>query len=147
MAEEKKLLDPKQELFLENYLNPKNSNFGNALKSALAAGYSQEYSENITSLMPDWLSESIGNIDVLKKAEKRLNETLDLEVKEGDKVDSNLLRIVIDVAKFVAERIGKNKYSTKQEVEHSGEIEHEVKLNEETAKILEEFIAYRKTKI
>ena len=48
-------LSPRQIEFLRLYNDPKSETFGNALQSALKAGYSQEYAENITSLFPDWL--------------------------------------------------------------------------------------------
>lgn len=145
MAEEIKEnpLDPKQVEFLKHYLNPKDECFGNAYKSGIKSGYEESYAENIMSLMPKWLSENIEDLRVLKKAEKRLNETLDLETKNGDKIDSNLLRIVVDVAKFIAERLGKNKYSTKTELEHSGSIDQNIKADD---KIIDEFYLWRKQK-
>jgi len=35
-------LNPQQKQFLENYLNPESETWGNALQSALKAGYKQE---------------------------------------------------------------------------------------------------------
>lgn len=49
------LLTPQQELFLAEYTNPKSDNFGNAVQSALKAGYTENYANNITGLMPEWL--------------------------------------------------------------------------------------------
>ena len=55
---------------------------------------------------------------MLKKAEKVLNKTLEYEpVDENGKIDSNLLGKQTDVAKFVAERLGKKVYSQKTEIE------------------------------
>ncbi len=54
------IITPKQKLFMEYYLNPNSQHFGNAYKSALACGYSDEYAQNITSLKPQWLSDYIG---------------------------------------------------------------------------------------
>jgi hypothetical protein len=99
------VLDPRQSLFYNYYFNPKEETFSNALQSALKAGYAQEYAENITALMPTWLSEAIGERSMLHKAEKNLNEMLDL-----DGEDPNKLRVKADITKFVAERIGKKKY-------------------------------------
>lgn len=70
--------DPRQALFLASYLDPKSITFSNALQSALQAGYSQEYAENLTHKMPAWLSEAVGNHAMLAKAERNLNEILDL---------------------------------------------------------------------
>jgi hypothetical protein len=52
--------NPQQVIFTRAYADPKSPTFGNALKSGLEAGYSESYSENITHLSPDWLSEFIG---------------------------------------------------------------------------------------
>ena len=119
-----RILTPQQELFLASYTNPKSDTFSNALQSALKAGYSQEYSENITHSMPEWLSENIGSMTLLSKAERALNKTLeeDYEIdeitKEGvtlRKRDPALAKIKQDSAKFIASTVGKKKYSTKGE--------------------------------
>lgn len=113
-------LTPQQELFLSLYTNPKSETFSNALQSALKAGYSQEYSENITYQLPDWLSENIGDLKRLRKAEKVLDKTLELEaVTDDGKVDNALLKTQTDVAKFVANTMGRIKYHSKGE--ESGE--------------------------
>jgi hypothetical protein len=77
--------DPRQELFLKEYLNPQSPLWGNALQSALKAGYSQEYSESITSLMPDWLSERLGKSKLVQKAEKNLEMALDGVLDDPEK--------------------------------------------------------------
>lgn len=110
--------DPRQAEFLANYLNPKSPTFANALQSGLKAGFSQEYSENITHLMPDWLSDAIGDLKRLHKAEKVLEEMLELDSSEPSYV-----KVKQDTAKFVAERLGKQKYSTKTENEQTGTIQ------------------------
>lgn len=70
--------DPRQQLFLAFYLDPKSKTFSNALQSGLRAGFSQEYSEVIMSKMPDWLSEKVGNSSMLLKAERNIEEVLEL---------------------------------------------------------------------
>jgi len=110
MAEE---LTPKQIEFLRNYNDPKSETFSNALQSALKAGYSQEYSENIMSLFPNWLSENIGRRKrMLLKAEKRL-ETL---------IDSEDERVSADVSKHITKTLGRDDYAEKQIQEHKGKI-------------------------
>ena len=110
-------LTPQQELFLSYYTNPKSETFSNALQSALKAGYSQEYSENITHQMPSWLAENLGDMKMLAKAEKVLNRTLEFEpVDEEGRLDNTLLKTQTDVAKFVAETVGKTKYSKRSEI-------------------------------
>lgn len=101
-------LNPKQIAFLTNYNDPKSETFGNALQSALKAGYSQDYADNIMALMPNWLSENIGRRKrMLQKAELRLETALDSEDE----------RLAVDVAKFVAKTQGKNEgYSERTEL-------------------------------
>lgn len=116
MAKER-LLTPQQELFLAEYTNPKSANFGNAYQSALKAGYSKEYSENITSELPDWLSENLGDMKRLRKAEKNLEEVQSLSVvDEKGKVDVAVATVRTKVDMFVAERLGKHKYSVRNEL-------------------------------
>jgi len=121
MEARERLLTPQQELFLERYTNPKSPTFANALRSALEAKYSQEYAESITHQMPDWLAENLGDLKLLRKAERVLNKTLDFEpVDEQGKLDNGLLAIQNKTAQFVAETIGKNKgYTKKVEQEHT----------------------------
>lgn len=111
--------DPRQAEFLINYLDPKSETFSNALQSAIKAGYSQEYGENIMSLMPDWLSESIADSELLKLAEKRLKQLLNFEpVDEEGKIDNSLLANQMKAINLVAKGIGKAKYS--ERVEQTG---------------------------
>lgn len=65
-------LTPQQTIFTRSYTDPKSPTFGNASKSGLEAGYSKSYSENITHLSPDWLSEFIGKTGVLDQAGENL---------------------------------------------------------------------------
>lgn len=83
-TDKKEVLDPRQAMFLSRYLDPKSDTFSNALQSALAAGYAPEYAQSITAQMPSWLSESISeNISKqyrISRAEKHLDEVLDLPI-------------------------------------------------------------------
>jgi hypothetical protein len=106
-------VDPRQALFLKNYLDPKSETFSNALQSGLRAGYSQEYSETLTAQMPDWLSESLGSEKMLKKAERNLDTILDLPLQDGE---GRTDKTVADVSKFVAGRLGKKRWSEQSEV-------------------------------
>jgi hypothetical protein len=114
-----RLLTPQQELFLALYTNPKSDTFSNALQSALKAGYAQEYAESITCKMPEWLSENLGDMRRLRKAEKNLEEVQNLPIiDEEGKVDVNLIdkRSKVDI--FLAKALNKQKYSDR--VEHTG---------------------------
>lgn len=101
-------LTPKQVLFLSNYNNPKSETFGNALQSALSAGYAREYAESIMSKNLDWMAENVGRRKrILEKAEKNLETLLD---SEDEKVQA-------DMTKFVAKTLGKNDgYSDRTEI-------------------------------
>lgn len=112
-----RILTPKQELFLSSYTDPKSETFGNALQSALKAGYKQEYSEQIIATMPAWLSENIGSLQMLTKAEENIKEVQGISIKDDKgKVDSHLLRERSKVDLFIAERLGKRKYSLRTEM-------------------------------
>lgn len=111
-----KLLTPQQELFLSYYTNPKSDTFSNAKQSALKAGYSEEYSNNITGQLPDWLSESLGDMKRLRKAERVLDRILELDpLDQEGKVDNALLKTQADVGKFFSKALDKKKYSERVE--------------------------------
>lgn len=133
------VLEPRQIAFLKNYLDPKSDTFSNALQSGIKAGFSEEYSSNITSLMPDWLSENIGRTQMLKKAEKNLEEMLDMPIQtlewqgrgeDAEQVvitDVGLVRIKQDTSKFVVSRLNKEKWSERSEL--TGKDGGEIKIN------------------
>lgn len=126
------LPDPRQSTFLALYLDPKSETFSNALQSALNSGYEREYAESITAKMPAWLAEAVGEkSEMLDLAERNLKETLELPQKthamgafgplyekgkkKGKKIpimayNASLIKYRLDAAKFIAERIGKDKY-------------------------------------
>lgn len=85
MESKNRLLTPQQELFLAAYTNPKSETFGNALQSALKAGYTREYSESITAQLPDWLSESLGRSRIVQKAERNLDIALEGGLDDPEK--------------------------------------------------------------
>ena len=114
--------DPRQGLFLRYYIDPKSKTFSNAYQSALEAGYSDEYAKTILSQDVDWLSSSIRSQAMLNKAEKNLDSYLDLDEFTDGKLDKDIIKIKTDVSKFTASRLGKEKWSEKSEVKHSGEI-------------------------
>lgn len=114
---EEKLLTPQQELFLSLYTNPKSDTFSNAYQSALKSGYKEEYAQNITSLMPDWLSENIGDMKRLRKAEKNLEEVQNLDIyDEKGNPDANIIDKRTKVDMFMAKALNKQKYSDRVEV-------------------------------
>lgn len=73
--------DPRQQLFLAHLLDPKSITFSNVLRSALAVGYSETYANNLTVQMPRWLSENLGRVSMLQKAEHNLENVLEMPTR------------------------------------------------------------------
>jgi len=110
--------DPRSIMFKAFYIDPTSYTFMNCLQSGLRAGYTQEYSENITALKPKWWVELIADNTVkraqmLEKSEKHFDEMLD--TPNGTE-DRDRLKLKQKTAEFVSERIGKDVYSTRTEV-------------------------------
>ena len=103
-------LTPQQLQFKEFYLNPNSETFGNAKRSAIRAGYDEEYASQITARGTAWMLEIVRDYERLQKAEKVLDKTLEMEADDPAK-----LRIQTDVAKFVAKGMAKHKYSERVE--------------------------------
>lgn len=139
------LLDPRQLTCWDAYINPKSETFGNATQSAIKAGYEPDYADQITTI--DWFKGRLRRLNMLSKAEKVLDQTLDMEheVPLIDKmsigknqvihrqvmdqrtkkpviaIDTGILKIKQDTAKFVSERLGKDEgYSTRNELTGNG---------------------------
>lgn len=104
-------LTPKQADFLRYYLNPKSETYSNALQSALKAGYAQEYAENLTSEMPDWLSEYLGDNKLLNKAMSNLQKALADEDKE---------QTWWKATEFTLKTVGKAKFGNSVDVTSDG---------------------------
>lgn len=108
--------DPRQLLCWDFYADPRSETFGNAYQSAIKVGYEEATAAQITTF--DWFIDKRRRLNLLNKAEKVLDRTLDFDpMNGGDKVDSSLVKAQTDVAKFVASTQGKdNGYSTRVEV-------------------------------
>lgn len=78
--------DPRQALFLKNYIDPKSSTFGNCYRSGLEAGYSKEYSKILGSTLPTWLKDKLNIVGLVKKSEDNLKMFLSDEYKQNDKI-------------------------------------------------------------
>jgi hypothetical protein len=109
-------LDPRQLLCWKSYTDPKSETFGNARQSAIKAGYEEDYANQIT--VTEWFKVKVRRIGLLDKAEKVLEETLDLDtLDEEGKKDKGLHALKLDAAKFIAKTQGKNEgYSERQEL-------------------------------
>lgn len=119
-------LDPRQKLCWDYYIDPKSETFSNGLQSAIKAGYDKEYAAQITTI--DWFLEKLRILNMLDKAERNLDKIMDIEieqtiVKDGvtlKAIDAPLVGQVAKVSMFIAERVGKDKYSTRSEVTGKG---------------------------
>lgn len=111
------VLDPRQKLCWESYINPRSETFGNAYRSAVLAGYEDETAKHIT--LQNWFLEKLRRLNLLSKGEKVLEETLDYVVlNEEGKVDASIGRLKLDAAKHVTSTLGKDiGYSTKTETD------------------------------
>jgi len=106
----------KASMFATFYMSPTSETFMNVRQSALRAGYTETYADNITVQKPKWWVELIQSSDferaqILSKAQKRIFERLEDTSKNKDR-----LKIQTDVAKFALERLGKEHYSTRTEL-------------------------------
>ena len=112
-------IDPRSIEFKKHYLNSHNSvTFCNIYQSGIASGYSEEYSSNISARInkPKWWVEFSEQGDflrasMLQTAQRNIQTTLQ---SHDDDRDSQKLKH--DASKFVSERLGKEHYSTRQEV-------------------------------
>src|SRR3990167_9654838 len=124
--------DQRQQLCWDEYLKGVINGQPNAYKAALSAGYSKDQALNIT--IQGWFKAKEENLKVegmLSKAERNLDQMLDLKTEQpilinkelvvddnGNAVEVTnpaLLRTKADVTMFVAERLGKKKYSQRNE--------------------------------
>lgn len=85
-------LDPRQERFIELYLNPDSPSFGNCYQSALNAGYTHETAKNLTHNRPKWLSEKLGQMKVMEP--EHLVLKLAQIINNPDELTQNKLRAI-----------------------------------------------------
>ncbi len=112
----RRALDPRVAVFKAHYTNPTSDTFMNVLQSALRAGYSQEYSESLGYNNPKWFDELMQDADVqrariLKAAENALEKAVNYDDNDKDRA-----KMKLQAASFVAERLGRDRYSTRTEL-------------------------------
>jgi hypothetical protein len=112
--------DNREQKCWDNYIKSVLNGTENAYQSAIDAGYSEDHSRNIT--MQGWFKERKDKLrrkDMLSKAERNLDKTLDLVcVNEEGKIVPELLKIQVDVSKTIVQTLGKHEgYSTKTETD------------------------------
>jgi len=111
-------LDPRQKLCWDYYINPDSETFANATQSAIRAGYTEEYADQITTT--EWFLGRLWILNSVNESEKVFKEILESNHKdlETGKIDSGVLRIKADIAKFLASTKGKDEgYSTRSETD------------------------------
>lgn len=100
-------LDPRQRLCWNNYIDQKSPTFSNALRSAIAAGYSDGYATTITNQV--WWKDKKRRTHLLGKAEKVMDKILDLTAEdEQGKIKADVLRVQADTAKHITKTLGKD---------------------------------------
>ena len=104
------VVDPRQEMFLSSYLNPNSETWGNALQSALKAGYTQQTAESIISRAPKWIVESLGDNILLQKASANLHTAL---VGGLDDPEKGGRPLQYKATEFVLKGLQKNKWGDK----------------------------------
>ena len=105
-----KKLSPKQVQLIKNYTSPNSPTQGNMYQSAKKAGYSESYSQTVSTRTTKNLSGYISKEDLVKKAEQVINDCLYFECEENP-VGAGKIRQ--DTAKFILNST--SKYSAKQE--------------------------------
>lgn len=122
---------PQQLAFAENYYNPTSPTYGNATQSAIRAGYTETFARsNATRKLVPMAKKLTGRdkeeervrdatkmrIEMLQDAERVLAQDL----KISDEAPAPVLAIRNKTAQFVASTVGKDIYSTRNEVVNSG---------------------------
>lgn len=100
----------------DNYINPKSKTWGNAYRSALDAGYTNETSQSIGQA--NWFKNRMRRLGLLNKSEQVLEKTLTMDTTdETGREKADLVRVQADTAKFIAKTLGKDEgYTERSEV-------------------------------
>lgn len=110
-------LDPRQKLCWDFYVDPKSETFGNGTQSAIKAGYTEGYADAVLSA--DWFCVKLWELNSVFNSVKVFKEVFEASHidPQTNKIDSGVLRIKADVAKFLASTKGKDEgYSNRTEL-------------------------------
>lgn len=115
--DKEKEFTPQQIKFAMFYYLPDSPTYGNAMQSALRAGFSDKYSRNITVKNLNWIKDVVLEIGgkgvtkdkLVRKAKRVLDKSLDSEDE----------KIAQDTAKFIAKTT--TEFSEKQDIVSNGE--------------------------
>lgn len=72
------ILSPQQALFLQLYYDRESPTWGNAKRSALAAGFSESMANQITYLRPQWFVDFCRQNSLIEKIEEHFREVMNL---------------------------------------------------------------------
>ena len=116
-ADRVKAADPRQTAFKQYYIDPNSPSFANARASAIRAGYSEQYADNITVQQPAWLGDLLADTQLVRAEMLALSErNLKNVVSEPKPTDIQDKKLWVDTSKYVSGTLGKEVYSTRQEV-------------------------------
>lgn len=101
--------------FKEAYVNPSSPTFGNALRSALEAGYEETYAVNITAQGNEWFCEILRDFEMVDSAEKALKDTIEMDViNEKGRLDAGLVKARSEMVKFALPNLKPEKWDKKK---------------------------------
>lgn len=97
--------------FIEAYLDQTSPQFLNVQEAATKANIPVSEAKRLLARKEQWIKELQEEHPMLQKAEENLATFLDISPYDEDHSDQ-----VLKASMFVAERLGKHKYSTRQEL-------------------------------
>jgi hypothetical protein len=111
--------DPREQIMWDFYVSKLTKGIDNAYESAIQAGYEENTAKNIT--LTGWYKERKAKLkrkEMLSKAERNLDKALDTSYENQDgEIKPEVMRIVVDVSKTIAESLGKDEgYSKRTEL-------------------------------
>ena len=106
-----RIFSPKQIKFGMYYYLHDSPTFGNALQSAIRAGFSEKYAKNITVKNLEWLEDIV--VEIGGKGVSKDKRVLDKSLDSEDE------KIAQDTAKFIAKTT--TEFSEKQDIVSNGE--------------------------
>lgn len=116
-ADRVKTRDPRQTAFKQYYIDPNSPTFSNVRGSAIRAGYSEQYADNLTGQQPEWLAELMRDTDMMRAEMLALAErNLRSVIIKPEPTDRNDKKIWHNANVYVSGTLGKAVYSTRSEV-------------------------------
>ena len=108
---------PRQISFAMYYYLPNSKTYGNALQSALKAGFSPNYAKNITIFELKWLEDII--VEIIGKPTDKKNLVAKAKRVLDKSLDSDDAKLAQDTAKFISNT--DKEFSSKQDITSNGE--------------------------